>query len=754
MNLIQRIARTALTMVLSVAVAVVVVSCGTANPSQELVKSQSLPAPTGLASPASDNATSPPISWGQPPTASSSAVLGRAFQYAQPNSPGAAMAGAAPTETMYIGREAKAGKAMRRRTGSHAAYEMEGAAADAEIGGGTLACIPDGASGPDEYVPVPLEHTDVQAAIDGFITRVGVKQTFSNPYSEKIEAVYVFPLPQDSAVSDFIMKIGDRTIRGIIREREEAKRLYEEARAQGHVASLLQQERPNIFTQKVANIEPGETIDIDITYFGTLPYRGGGFEFVFPMVVGPRYNPPGTTDPVYALPRGGEVYHTMGTDSAGSGSGGTNVTYLNENERSGHDIDISLDLDAGVSIEHLGSPTHAVSIDRTSPTTAKISLSPLDTIPNRDFVLRWEVAGDSIKTAMLTHEDERGGFFTLMLVPPAELESIDRAPMEMIFVLDCSGSMRGQPLDLARQAVKRALRSMRPDDTFQIIRFAQNAAQFERQPVKATPGNIARGIRYLDALQAGGGTNMIHGIKSALNFDHEDGHVRSIVFLTDGYIGNEGEILGAIGRNLGDARIFSFGIGSSPNRYLMQRMADIGNGVASMIGLDASRVDAMDEFFEMTSHPALRDVAIDLGGGVTDVFPSNMPDVFVGRPVFISGRLGDGFDGDVEITGRVGDREQSIDVQWSGHGDRPALPQIWARSLIKDLNDRMTWSTEAGLADRIRDTALAYNLASAFTSFVAVDSSRVTEGDHGTTVHVPVPVPEGVRYDTTVGRGG
>ncbi|HCA39446.1 MAG TPA: trypsin [Phycisphaerales bacterium] len=608
-------------------------------------------------------------------------------------------------------------------------------------GCGTLTCIPVGVTNPDEYVPVPLDHTAVDADVSGFISRVQVTQQFTNPYNEKIEAVYVFPLPQDSAVSDFIMKIGDRTIRGIIREREEARRIYEEARSQGHVASLLQQERPNIFTQKVANIEPGKSIDIDITYFGALPYRNGGFEFVFPMVVGPRYNPPGSSDPIHAVPRGGAQYTTDGTA----------VSYLAPNERSGHDIDINLTLDAGVSIESLKSPTHAVTIDRTSPVAATVKLSPLDTIPNRDFVLRWEVAGEDLKTAMLTHTDERGGYFTLMLVPPAELAGLDRAPMEMVFVIDCSGSMRGEPLALARQAVKRALRSMQPGDTFQIIRFSQSAAQMAPQPLAATADNVAAGIRYLDALEAGGGTNMIYGIKSALAFNHDDTHVRSVVFMTDGYIGNEPDILGEIGRNLGDARIFSFGIGSSPNRYLLQRMADMGNGVASFIGQDNSAIDAMDEYFELVSHPALHDVTLDVGGGVSEVYPANIPDVFVGRPIFVSGRLGQDFDGDITITGLTGGEPLELDCEWTGHGDRPAIAQIWARTLIKDLSDRMIWSTEEGLQQKIQETALAYNLASAFTSFVAVDSSRVTEGEHGTTVHVPVPVPSGVRYDTTVG---
>jgi Ca-activated chloride channel family protein len=361
------------------------------------------------------------------------------------------------------------------------------------------------------------------------------------------------------------------------------------------------------------------------------------------------------------------------------------------------------------------------------------------------------VAGDDLKTAMLTHTDERGGYFTLMLVPPAELAGLDRAPMEMVFVIDCSGSMRGEPLTLAKQAVKRALRSMQPGDTFQIIRFSQNAAQMAPQPLAATAENVASGIRYLDTLEASGGTNMIYGIKSALAFNHDDTHVRSVVFMTDGYIGNEADILGEIGRNLGDARIFSFGIGSSPNRYLLQRMADMGHGVASFIGQDDSAINAMDEYFELVSHPALHDVTLDVEGGISEVYPATIPNVFVGRPVFVSGRLGDSFDGDITITGLTGGEPLEIDCQWGGHEDRPAIAQIWARTLIKDLSDRMTWSTEEGLQQKIQETALAYNLASAFTSFVAVDSSRVTEGDHGTTVHVPVPVPSGVRYDTTVG---
>ena len=308
-------------------------------------------------------------------------------------------------------------------------------------------------------------------------------------------------------------------------------------------------------------------------------------------------------------------------------------------------------------------------------------------------------------------------------------------------------------LDGAKQQLGQVIEKMAKDYEFNVITYQTTVRPVWGGLRRAAGKNKAEMQATALQLKAGGGTNMIHGIRSALAFDHDDSHVRSVVFLTDGYIGNQSDILGEIGRNLGDTRIFSFGIGSSPNRYLLQRMADMGGGVASFIGLDASRVDAMDEYFEITSHPAMHNLAIDLDGAA-EVYPANLPDVFVGRPVFAHGRLDGAMKQSPRVSGRVGGETVEIACNWSGHRDHAALPQVWARARIRDLMDRMSWSTEHGLADRVRETALAYNLASAFTSFLAVDSSRVTEGDHGTRVHVPVPVPEGVRYDTTVGAGG
>ena len=597
-----------------------------------------------------------------------------------------------------------------------------------------------------ENVPVPLKHTDVRARVSGYIATVEVTQEFHNPFSEKIEAVYVFPLPQNSAVNEFLMTIGERTIRGIIREREEAKRIYAAARQQGHVASLLTQERPNIFTQKVANIEPGKDIDINIKYFNTLAYVDGSYEFVFPMVVGPRFNPPGMTEGVGAVASG----------KHGLSGQKTEVQYLRPNERSGHDISLAVEIDAGVEIEGITSPTHVIEIEHEASEYAAVRLSELDNIPNKDFVLRYKVAGDAVKSTLLTHRDERGGFFTLMLYPPDELADLERQPTEMIFVLDCSGSMSGAPIAKAKAAAERALKRLRPDDTFQIIRFSNNASQLGPAPILATSKNVRKGLEYIRSLHGGGGTMMIEGIKAALDFPHDRERLRLVSFMTDGYIGNETQIFWEIYQRLGDARIFSFGVGTSVNRHLLEGMARLGKGAVAYVGLDDSAGEAVDLFYERIKHPAMTDIEIDWGGmEVSGVYPRQIPDLFVGRPVVLTGRFsGDGL-ADIRVTGRCGGETRAIALFCDLEDDsatHAGIPSVWARTQIRDLADRMTHAADAELPLQIREVAFEYNLMSAYTAFVAVDSKTVTAGEHGVSVAVPVPVPVGVRYDTTVGE--
>jgi Ca-activated chloride channel family protein len=594
----------------------------------------------------------------------------------------------------------------------------------------------------DELVAMPMKHTDVRAEIVGYLASVKVIQQFQNPYAGKIEAIYVFPLPENAAVNEFIMTIGERRIRGIIRERAEAEKIYREAKRQGYVASLLTQERPNIFTQSVANIEPGQAIDVTIQYFHTLAYDDGWYEFVFPMVVGPRFNPAGITDGVGAVARG---KHGVSGQPA-------EVSYLAPAERSGHDIGLQVDVQAGVAIEQTRCTSHKVIEARTSSEHFVVSLSSDDAIPNKDFVLRYRVAGERIKSSLVTHRDQRGGFFTLMLYPPADLKSLSRQALELVFVLDCSGSMSGEPIAQAKAAIRRALERLQPGDSFQIINFSEKSSALGARPLEATPENIGRGHDYLARLNGDGPTMMIEGIKAALDFPHDPTRLRFVCFLTDGFIGNETEILAEVQRRIGASRIFSFGVGSAPNRYLLNGLARIGRGAVAYLGLkdDAKRV--MDAFFDRVSHPALTDVQIDWAGlQVREVYPRQVPDLFVGRPVILTGRF-DGQTDAVNVSGAVNGRRTSLPVAWGSEREttHPALPSVWARMKIAELSEQGLTGEGGGLATAIKQVALDYNLMSAYTAFIAVDSAGRTAGDTSTTVPVAVPVPEGVSYKKTV----
>ncbi|MGE3107208.1 MAG: VIT domain-containing protein [Phycisphaerales bacterium] len=670
--------------------------------------------------------------------------------------------------------------------------------------GALVTTLPDAANtnGAETIVPVPLKHTDVRGSIDGYLSSVTVTQQFHNPFSGKIEAVYVFPLPENAAVNDFLMTVGDRTIRGIIREREAAEKIYNEARSQGYTASLLTEERPNIFTQKVANIEPGKSIDITITYYSTLAYVDGAYEFVFPMVVGPRFNPPQSSpggtpgtdndDPDLragvvngsgggGLPGGSPPADGVGAVARGAyGSSGqrTEVQYLRPGERSGHDITLGLSIEAGgAMIGDVVCKSHVIETRRDG-SSVEVRLSRFDSIPNKDFVLRYSLAGEGVRSAFLAATGEKGTHFSLMLVPPDALTGLSRQPLEMVFVLDCSGSMSGEPLSQAKHAIERALRRLRPSDTFQVIRFSNNADTLGPAPIVATPENVRRGLAYLRSLRSEGGTMMIEGIKAALDFPHDPSRLRFVSFLTDGYIGNEAEILGAIQQKLGPTRIFSFGVGTSVNRFLMDSMARLGRGCVAYVAAGDSSTDIMDAFMDRISHPAMTDLSIDWGGLAVDageVFPRRLPDLFVGRPVIITGKMRDGIPGDgttVRVTGTVAGERRTVEVPVRldvaraprrGEPEAPvtavtskdgaALAMVWARRKIADIAENATAADAGDAMGAIRSLSLAYGLLSRYTAFVAVDSMTRTEGSFGTSVAVPVNMPEGVKYETTVPEG-
>jgi len=591
----------------------------------------------------------------------------------------------------------------------------------------------------------PLTHTDVKADISGFISRVVVTQQFHNPFSEKIEAVYTFPLPNNAAVDDMTMIIGERRIRGKILPREEALAVYEGAKSRGQTASLLDQERPNIFTQSVANILPGDEIKITISYVEMLRYEDGKYEFVFPMVVGPRYIPrtPIGISQAYPFPvdkNNAPDMSRLVPKSPGPG------------ERSGHDISVAVNLDAGLIVDGVESKSHVIDVERPSPTRLRLKLKDADTIPNKDFILRYDVAGSAIQDAVLAHRSGIGGFFTLILQPPDRVVTEDVTPKELIFVLDTSGSMGGFPIEKAKETMKLALDNLYPDDTFNLITFAGDTRILFDQPVKATKRNLRMAQDFLTASTGFGGTEMMTAIKAALEPSDNQSHVRIVCFMTDGFVGNDMEIIAEVQKHK-NARVFAFGIGSSVNRFLLDNMATAGRGEVEYVGLNDDGSAAAKRFHQRVRNPLLTDISIDWNGlPVADVYPQRIPDLFGAKPVILTGRYNAPGSGTIKLKGMMGGSEYTRDIQVAlpeTMALHDVLAPLWAHARIDSLMNQdyegvQNGSLRIDLKNTITQIGLEFRLMTQFTSFVAVEEMMVNDGGTLRRIDVPVDVPEGV----------
>ncbi len=621
----------------------------------------------------------------------------------------------------------------------------------------------------------PLKHTDVRTEISGFVARVEVTQQFHNPYDEKIEAVYTFPLSQNAAVDDMLMKVGDREIRGEIKRREEARRIYEAAKRAGHVASLLDQERPNIFTQSVANIMPGENVDITIRYVEVLKYEDGWFEFSFPTVVGPRYIPgkPTSAQPEVPPQLEGQVVEPDVPEGQGEPQGtgwspdtdqvpdASRITPLvtAPETRAGHDISISVQIDAGAEIRELESKLHEIITERDGE-TAHVRLKEKDTLPNKDFILRYTTASDEIEDAVLVHASDLGRFFTLILQPPERVRPEQITPKEMVFVLDTSGSMRGEPIETAKQTMFHCLDNLNPKDTFNLITFAGATHIMFEKPVTASEENISNAQDFLEGLEGRGGTEMMKAIRAALEPSDSQDHLRIVCFMTDGFVGNDMAIIDEIQRHP-NARIFSFGIGQSVNRFLLDNMAKAGRGEVDFVTLDTPGEEVAERFYERLRNPVLTDIEIDWGElPVTEVYPERILDLFSAKPVVIYGQSRQAARGEITLRGKVAGRpfERAIFVNLPGHEpDHEVLGALWARQKIEHLMNQDWQGIQRGqprteIKEEIVDLGLKFRLVTQFTSFVAVEWMVITEGGEAVTVPVPVEMPEGVTYEGVFGR--
>ncbi len=588
-------------------------------------------------------------------------------------------------------------------------------------------------------VPLPLERTEVRAEISAFVASVSVIQTFGNPFDEPIEAIYLFPLPERAAVDDFLLEVGERRVRGEIKRRDDAERIYSAARAAGHTAARRQQERPNIFTQKVANILPGESIRVHLRYIDRLPYEAGSYRFLFPMVVGPRFVP--------QVSAAGQAPEAERIDAP----------VLRPGYRSAHDIALTVAIDAGVPLRSVTSESHEIVVEHAG-SRARVGLVPHDTIPNKDFMLRIEVAGELPEVGVLAHRTDDEGFFSLLIQPKAEVTVEEAAPKEILFVLDESGSMSGLPIDMSKRFMRESLKSLGPEDRFNIIKFSGSADVLSPAPLENTTANVTRGLRAIEKMAGSGGTQMLAGFRAAFEQPHDPHTIRIVFFLTDGFIGNEEQIFEAIRTHRGEARVFTLGIGSSVNHYLLREMAALGDGAYQYIRPDGDEKEAVDRFHRWATRPYLTDLEIDWGSlPVQDVQPERLPDLYSGQTLPIVGRYLWGSEETVIIRGRLGGVpwEKEIMVTLPETADsHAAIGSVWAREKIRTLLLEPD-GTRPEIRAQVTSLALAFRLMSPFTSFVAVDEERVANPDGAPRpVEQAIPLPEFVSFTGTFGEEG
>jgi len=598
---------------------------------------------------------------------------------------------------------------------------------------------------------VPLKHTGIKTEISGFVARIEVTQEFENVLPQAVEAIYVFPLPHDSAVDGMTMKVGEREIRAVIKERDEARKIYEQARNSGHTAALLDQERPNIFTQSVTNIPPGGKVEITLSVIELLKYEAGVYEFVFPLVVGPRYIPGNPTSPGDH----GTMPNTDQTPDASRISPPVAGVHTDD-AHAGHDVSMEVNLAAGVPVGDVESPSHKIFADRTGTDSYRVQLADENVLPDKDFILKYKVAGAAINDAVLAHTDKSGGYFTLILQPPEKPVEETLVPRQLIFVLDTSGSMWGFPIEMAKKTIARALDNLRKDETFNLITFSGDTRILFPEPVPATVENIAKAKQVLAGAYGSGGTEMMKAIRTALGDDAGAGKpmeadpVRVVCFMTDGYVGNDAEIIAAIKKH-SDARVFSFGIGTSVNRFLLAKMAEEGHGDVEFVTAPDQAQAAADHFYERVHSPVLTNISIDWNGlPVTDVYPREVRDLFSAKPVIITGRFTGAPTGKITIKGYqgTGDFSRAIPVDFSSAGAaNAALEKIWARHKVEDLMSPDWNGSQSGDSKHkaeIIQVGLEHSLATQYTSFIAVEEKTVVQDGKPVRIEVPVELPQGV----------
>ncbi len=601
------------------------------------------------------------------------------------------------------------------------------------------------------YVEAPLLASDVEITVSGPIARTRVTQRFENVSDGWIEGVYVFPMPDEAAVDTLKMQIGERFIEGKIEEKQKAREIYEAAKREGKKASLLEQERPNIFTNSVANIGPGETVIVQIEYQETVKYEDGRFSLRFPMVVAPRFNPPA-------------LMHSVSFDGdAGRGAvdpvpDRDRITppVLHPDAGPVNPVSLRVDLNAGFPLGAVTSSHHQMSEHRPDEKSAMLVLSEETTPADRDFELVWSPKpGAGPSAALFTEEIGGEPYYLLMLTPPSGEGSAVRKAREVTFVIDISGSMAGESIRQARESLLLALRRLQPGDAFNVIAFNDRFSRLFANPQSVNSETIGQALNYVSALDANGGTMMLQALEAALTQNSlDESLLRQVVFLTDGSIGNEQQLFEAIGRLRGKARIFTVGIGSAPNSFFMSRAAEIGQGAFTHIGSTSQVAERMGSLFQKLESPAVTNIRAEWPEGVAEIWPSPIPDLYKGETLVLAAR-GSGDLGVLKISAETGDAPWSVETPLHGASTRKGVSKLWARKKIASLElDRSRPGADSAALDKaVLETALAHHLISRLTSLVAVDVTPSRPSDEGmASVDVPLNLPKGWEFDKMFGE--
>lgn len=591
-------------------------------------------------------------------------------------------------------------------------------------------------------------NTDVAMTVSGLVARVSVRQEFRNEGDEWTEGVYVFPLPDKAAVDRMRLHVGDRYIEGEIREKAQAKKEYERARSEGRKASLVEQERPNLFTTSVANIAPGETVVVEIEYLEDLHYDNGTFSIRFPMTLTPRYIP-GSPLP----DRQGSGW-SADTTRVGDAS---RITPPHVTASKDHRITLRVNIDAGMPLEIVASRYHPVDVaeDRGRYT---VSLANDDAPLDHDFELLWRPVPSASPRAMVFRETISGQpHYLLMVVPPnAEDRPGSSMPRELIFVVDTSGSMHGASIAQAKQALNRALDGLGPADRFNIIEFNSSARALYHQSVAADAATLGHARRFVNSLEANGGTEMRPALRLALDAPASEAWLRQIVFITDGSVGNEDELYAMIETRLGNARLFTVGIGSAPNSWFMRKAAELGRGTFVVISALHEIGEKMERLFDKLGSPQVTNIDVRWpGGAVLESYPETVPDLYLGEPVSVRARASGPFQpgASVRVSGDSTGGAWHRDLPLGSDDEHPGIGALWARAKIAALHDRERRGADPEATRKaVVDTAIAHHLVSKYTSLVAVDKTPVRPaGDPLAREQVPNLLPYGQNMNAIFG---